>query len=143
MKAKSARAPRTRKEPSLQEGAASLSEGEKLAWLRLIRTPLIGVITFWELLSHFGSASAAIEALPEFAKFGSRVTARTIPTVAAAGAELKRAAAAGMPRMRRAIRRFFPRSKRRRRCFTRRGNPVSGSGRRLRSWDPEMLQRQA
>ena len=96
MKAKSARARRARKEPSLQEGAASLSEGEKLAWLRLIRTPLIGVITFWELLSHFGSASAAIEALPEFAKFGSRVTARTIPTVAAAGAELKRAAAAGM-----------------------------------------------
>ena len=96
MKAKSARARRARKEPSLQEGPASLSEGEKLAWLRLIRTPHIGVITFWELLSHFGSASAAIEALPEFAKFGSRVTARTIPTVAAAEAELKRAGAAGM-----------------------------------------------
>ena len=96
MKAKSARARRARKEPSLQEVPASLSEGEKLAWLRLIRTPHIGVITFWELLSHFGSASAAIEALPEFAKFGSRVTARSIPTVAAAEAELKRAAAAGM-----------------------------------------------
>ena len=96
MKAKSARARRARKEPSLQEGPASFSEGEKLAWLRLIRTPHIGVITFWELLSHFGSASIAIEALPEFAKFGSRVTARTIPTVAAAEAELNRAGAAGM-----------------------------------------------
>jgi DNA processing protein len=96
MKAKSARARQARKEPSLQEGPARLSESEKLAWLRLIRTPHIGVITFWELQSHFGSASAALEALPEFAKFGSRVTARTIPTVAAAEAELKRAAAAGM-----------------------------------------------
>jgi DNA processing protein len=96
MKVKSVRARRAPKEPSLQEGGAGLSEGEKLAWLRLIRTPHIGVITFWELLSHFGSASAAIEALPEFAKFGSRVTARTIPTVAAAEAELKRAATAGM-----------------------------------------------
>src|SRR5271165_5344822 len=95
MKAKS-RARRARKEPNPQGGPARLSEGEKLAWLRLIRTPHVGVITFWELLSHFGSASAALEALPEFAKFGSRLTARSIPAVAAAEAELKRAAAAGM-----------------------------------------------
>lgn len=95
MKAKSARA-RARKEPDLQEGPARLSESEKLGWLRLIRTPHIGVITFWELLSHFGSASAALDGLPEFAKFGSRVTARSITTVAAAEAELNRAASAGM-----------------------------------------------
>jgi DNA processing protein len=62
----------------------------------LIRTPHIGGVTFWELLSHFGSASAALEALPEFAKFGSRVTARSIPSVAAAEAELQRAGEAGM-----------------------------------------------
>ena len=79
-----------------EEHPASLGEGEKLAWLRLIRTPHVGVITFWELLSHFGSASAALEALPEFAKFGSRLTARSIPAVEVAEAELKRAAAAGM-----------------------------------------------
>jgi DNA processing protein len=96
MKAKSARARRARKEPNPQEGPARLSESEKLSWLRLIRTPHIGVVTFWELLSHFGSATAALEALPEFAKFGSRVTARSIPSVAAAEAELKRAAEAGM-----------------------------------------------
>ena len=94
MKAKSAKGRRAQKEPS--ESPASLSESEKLAWLRLIRTPHIGVVTFWELLSHFGFASAAIEGLPEFAKFGSRVTARSIPSVAAAEAELKKAAAAGM-----------------------------------------------
>ncbi len=96
MKAKSARERRARKEPDRQTGPARLSESEKLGWLRLIRTPHIGVVTFWELLSHFGSASAALEALPEFAKFGSRVTARSIPTAAVAEAELKRAAAAGM-----------------------------------------------
>ena len=97
MKPRSARARLAPKVPSVQgEHPASLSEGEKLDWLRLIRTPHVGVITFWELLSHFGSASAALEALPEFAKFGSRLTARSIPAVAAAEAELTRAAAAGM-----------------------------------------------
>jgi DNA processing protein len=96
MKAKSARARRARKEPDPQEGPARLSESEKLSWLRLIRTPHVGGVAFWELLSHFGSASAALEALPEFAKFGSRVTARSIPSVAAAEAELERAGEAGM-----------------------------------------------
>ena len=96
MKAKSARARRARKELNSEELPARFSESEKLAWLRLIRTPHIGVVTFWELISHFGSASAALEGLPEFAKFGSRVTARSIPSVSAAEAELKRAAAAGM-----------------------------------------------
>jgi DNA processing protein len=96
MKAKSAKARRARKEPDESEASATLSDNEKRAWLRLIRTPHIGVVTFWELVSHFGSASAALEGLPEFAKFGSRVTPRSIPPVAAIEAELKRAAAAGM-----------------------------------------------
>ncbi len=90
MKARSGRA---RKEPN---STGRISEAEKRAWLRLIRTPHIGVITFWELLSHFGSGSAALEALPEFARYGSRVTARSIPTAAAIDAELEKAAAAGM-----------------------------------------------
>ena len=96
MKQRSARPRRAQKEPDFHEGPASLTGSEKLAWLRLIRTPHVGVITFWELLSHFGSASAALEALPDFAKFGSRVTAQSIPTVAAAEAELERAAGADM-----------------------------------------------
>ncbi len=93
MKAKSGKARRARKEPN---SSGRLSETEKRAWLRLIRTPHIGVITFWQLLSQFGSASAALEALPEFAKYGSRVTARSIPPAAAIEAELEKAAAAGM-----------------------------------------------
>ena len=68
----------------------------KRAWLRLIRTPHIGGVTFWALLAHFGSAEAAIEALPEFVKHGSRISARSIPAPAAIEKELEKAAIAGM-----------------------------------------------
>ncbi len=94
MKAKSARARRPQKPSS--EDAPLLSDSEKRARLRLIRTPNVGVVTFWELLTHFGSAADALEALPEFAKYGSRVSPRSIPKLAAIEAELERAAAAGM-----------------------------------------------
>jgi DNA processing protein len=76
--------------------APAFSEETKRAWLRLIRTPHIGGVTFWELLSHFGTAEAALEALPEFAKHGGRISPRTIPTDAAIDAELDKAYAAGM-----------------------------------------------
>src|SRR5262245_32827931 len=46
-------------------GTIRLSDEEKLAWIRLIRTEGIGPITFHELIEHLGSASAALEALPE------------------------------------------------------------------------------
>ena len=36
-----------------------LSDEQRLAWLRLIRSENVGPITFRELLNHFGSASAA------------------------------------------------------------------------------------
>lgn len=42
-----------------------LSDDQRLAWLRLIRTPRVGPSTFRDLVNHFGSASAALEALPE------------------------------------------------------------------------------
>ncbi|MGO9172735.1 MAG: DNA-processing protein DprA [Rhodomicrobium sp.] len=74
----------------------ALSESAKRAWLRLIRTPHIGGVTFWELLAHFGSAEAALEALPEFAKRGSRIQPRSIPTPASIENELEKAASAGL-----------------------------------------------
>ena len=76
--------------------APAFSEETKRAWLRLIRTPHIGGVTFWELLSHFGTAEAALEALPEFAKHGGRISPRAIPADAAIDAELEKAHAAGM-----------------------------------------------
>ncbi|MBI4725050.1 MAG: DNA-protecting protein DprA [Rhodomicrobium sp.] len=96
MKAKSAKAPHQEQAPKAPDTYATLSESEKLAWLRLIRTPQIGGVTFWELLSHFGSAEAALEALPEFAKHGSRISPRSIPTAAAIAVELEKAASSGM-----------------------------------------------
>ncbi|MBL6929654.1 MAG: DNA-protecting protein DprA [Rhodospirillales bacterium] len=49
-----------------------LPVSEKLDWLRLIRSENIGPITFFKLLDHFGSAAAALQAVPEMAKNGGR-----------------------------------------------------------------------
>jgi DNA processing protein len=76
--------------------ATQLSEFERRARLRLIRTPQIGSVTYWELLAQFGSAEAALAALPEFAKRGGRFFARNIPSAAAIESELEKAHAAGL-----------------------------------------------
>ena len=47
-----------------------LTEKQKLAWLRLYRSQNVGPATFRDLISFFGSASGAIEALPELAARG-------------------------------------------------------------------------
>jgi DNA processing protein len=49
-----------------------LTDEQRLAWLRLIRSDRIGPATFRELLDHFGSAAAAIAAAPELARRGGR-----------------------------------------------------------------------
>lgn len=41
-----------------------LSPAQRTAWLRLIRSDNVGPITFRQLLNRFGSAEAALEALP-------------------------------------------------------------------------------
>lgn len=49
-----------------------LSDDQRLAWLRLIRTETIGPVTFRELINHFGSGAAALEAVPELSARGGR-----------------------------------------------------------------------
>ena len=49
-----------------------LSDGERLAWLRLSRSENIGPVTFFQLLRHFGSAAEALIGAPELAKRGGR-----------------------------------------------------------------------
>ncbi|MDD3029139.1 MAG: DNA-processing protein DprA [Alphaproteobacteria bacterium] len=49
-----------------------LSPNEKRDWLRLARTENVGPITFRHLLQRFGSARAALEALPELARRGGK-----------------------------------------------------------------------
>ncbi|MCE1236717.1 MAG: DNA-processing protein DprA [Hyphomicrobiales bacterium] len=47
-----------------------MTEASRLAWLRLIRSDNVGPVTFRQLVNHFGSAAAALEALPELARRG-------------------------------------------------------------------------
>jgi DNA processing protein len=49
-----------------------LNESERLERLRLVRTESIGPVTFRQLLARYGSAAAAIEALPALARRGAR-----------------------------------------------------------------------
>src|SRR5258708_22709042 len=49
-----------------------LNPAEKLDWLRLIRSENVGPVTFYQLLARFGSAAAALDALPEIARSGGR-----------------------------------------------------------------------
>jgi DNA processing protein len=54
--------------------ARRLSETERRDWLRLIRSETVGPITFFALLRRFGTARAALDALPDLARRGGRRT---------------------------------------------------------------------
>ncbi len=47
-----------------------ISTTERLCWLRLIRSENVGPITFYRLLERYGTAEAALEALPQLAAKG-------------------------------------------------------------------------
>lgn len=55
----------------------------RVARLRLIRTPTIGPITYRQLIARFGSAEAAIDALPDLAARGGGRAPRVIDAAAA------------------------------------------------------------
>ncbi|MCI5061195.1 MAG: DNA-processing protein DprA [Alphaproteobacteria bacterium] len=57
----------------------AFSEAEKLNWLRLIRTDNVGPITFYKLLERYGTATKALEALPELSRKGGRKKPLTAP----------------------------------------------------------------
>jgi DNA processing protein len=68
---------------------------ERLDWLRLIRSENVGPITFYQLLARYGSAAAALEALPQLAQRGGRDRPIRIPSRATVEEEVKSAAAVG------------------------------------------------
>jgi DNA processing protein len=70
---------------------AVLGDDEKLAWLRLIRSENVGPATFRELIDHFGSAEAALAALPRLCRRGG--SARPVRIASRAEAEDEMAAA--------------------------------------------------
>lgn len=58
--------------------APRLTDRQRLHWLRLIRTETVGPATFRDLINRFGSAEAAIDALPALAAQGG---ARRLPRI--------------------------------------------------------------
>jgi DNA processing protein len=76
-----------------QPGGIRLSDGQRLAWLRLIRSENVGPVTFRELINHFGTAEAALAMLPELAGRGGRLI--RVASRAEAERELAAVAAAG------------------------------------------------
>jgi DNA processing protein len=75
----------------MDEGKRALSSGERLDWLRLIRSENVGPRTFARLLERFGSAAAALDALPGLARQGG--ARRPIRVCPKADAEREMAAA--------------------------------------------------
>lgn len=68
-----------------------LSDRQRLAWLRLIRSENVGPVTFREIVNHFGGAEEALEALPALSRRGGRGRPIRICPKADAEAELARA----------------------------------------------------
>ncbi|MEN2979510.1 DNA-processing protein DprA [Tistrella bauzanensis] len=81
--------------PMSTSRSSVLTRAERLDWLRLIRTEQVGPITFFELLTRYGTAARALEAVPELARRGGRARPLTPPSRAKAEAELRRITAAG------------------------------------------------
>ena len=61
---------------------------ERMAWLRLARTETVGPVAFQHLIRRFGSASKALDALPELARRAGRPTPPAIYTLEQANAEI-------------------------------------------------------
>lgn len=68
-----------------------LSDRQRLAWLRLIRTENVGPATFRDLINRFGSAEAAIEILPELMLAGGAARPARIPSIGEAEKEMEAA----------------------------------------------------
>ncbi|MEJ0013631.1 MAG: DNA-processing protein DprA [Bauldia sp.] len=73
--------------------AAALTDEQRIAWLRLIRTEGIGPVTFRALVNHFGSATAALEGAPDLSRRGGRPL--RLATVEEAEREIAAATAMG------------------------------------------------
>lgn len=72
-------------------GPAPLTDGQRLDWLRLIRSENVGPRTFRSLVNHYGGARTALEALPELARRGGAARAIRICPQADAEREMETA----------------------------------------------------
>jgi DNA processing protein len=74
----------------------SLGDAQRIDWLRLIRSDHVGPHTFHALLRRYGSARAALDALPALARRGGAPGPARICSYETAAAELKAARAHGV-----------------------------------------------
>jgi DNA processing protein len=65
-----------------------LSAGERRDWLRLARSENVGPVTFHQLVRRYGSASKALEALPELSRRGGRSVPLRVPSSRDADGEI-------------------------------------------------------
>jgi DNA processing protein len=76
---------------SARRKGIALTDRQRIAWLRLIRSDNVGPATFRDLINHFGSAEAALDALPELSRRGGSTRAIRIATIADAEREIETA----------------------------------------------------
>jgi DNA processing protein len=69
----------------------ALTERQRIAWLRLIRSDNVGPATFRDLINHFGSAETALAMLPELSQRGGATRAIRVASVDDAQRELEAA----------------------------------------------------
>jgi DNA processing protein len=72
----------------IEAGGVPLTDAQRLAWLRLIRSENVGPATFRSLINHFGSAQAALDALPDLSQRGGATRSVRIASLAEAESEL-------------------------------------------------------
>lgn len=53
-----------------ERSGVTLTDRQRIAWLRLIRSDNVGPVTFRSLINHYGSADAALGLIPELAARG-------------------------------------------------------------------------
>lgn len=75
----------------MEQKLRTLTDAERLDWLRLFRSDNVGPATFRRLIQRFGSAKQALERLPDLAQRGGQRVYRPFP-ISAAKAELDRLA---------------------------------------------------
>ena len=76
---------------SARPKGVALTERQRIAWLRLIRSDNVGPATFRDLGNHFGSAETALAALPELSARGGATRSIRIATESEAHKELEAA----------------------------------------------------
>jgi len=67
----------------------ALTDRQRIAWLRLIRSDNVGPVTFRDLINHFGSAETALAALPELSQRGGSTRVIRVAAREEAEAELE------------------------------------------------------